>query len=166
MAPKKKQQKPKASSSSSSTGPKLQLSAENEDRLRRLLLNSGRSAPSQTPPQNPLSKEQKAKRLRSVYEKLSCDGFKDDQIELALSALMVRNLLVYSFNWPNTWMKFGAAAKHNCIFYKRPKCVGTYCLHLRLLLVWFYLLGECNIWVFSRLAMLKYSREWAPTEVF
>lgn len=100
MAPKKKQQKPKASSSSSkassssSNGPKLQLSAENENRLRRLLLNSGRSAPSPAPPQNNLSKEQKVKRLRSVYENLSCDGFKDDQIELALSALMVRNLLL------------------------------------------------------------------------
>lgn len=96
MAPKKKQQKQKASSSSSSKGkpessigPKLQLSAENENRLRRLLLNSGRSAPSPAPPEDSLSKEQKAKRLRSVYEKLSCEGFKDDQIELALSALKV-----------------------------------------------------------------------------
>ncbi|KAK6159647.1 hypothetical protein DH2020_003028 [Rehmannia glutinosa] len=102
MAPKKKQQKQKASSSSSSkgkpassTGPKLQLSAENENRLRRLLINSGRSAPSSAPSEDSLSKEQKAKRLRSVYEKLSCDGFKDDQIELALSTLKVgrRNLL-------------------------------------------------------------------------
>ncbi|PIN25354.1 DEAH-box RNA helicase [Handroanthus impetiginosus] len=94
MAPKKKQQKHKASSSSSSkgksassTGPKLQLSVENENRLRRLLLNSGRSAPSPAPPGDSLSKEQKAKRLHSVYEKLSCEGFKDDQIELALSVL-------------------------------------------------------------------------------
>ncbi|KAL8528983.1 hypothetical protein ACS0TY_006448 [Phlomoides rotata] len=99
MAPKKKQQKPKASSSSSSTGPKLQLSAENEDRLRRLLLNSGRSAPSSAPHQNPLSREQKAKRLRSVYEKLSCDGFKDDQIELALSALMENATYEAALDW-------------------------------------------------------------------
>ncbi|XP_076959181.1 DExH-box ATP-dependent RNA helicase DExH7, chloroplastic-like [Bidens hawaiensis] len=51
MAPKKKQQQQKSSkgkskqqssSSSSSGGPKLQISAENESRLRRLLLNSGR----------------------------------------------------------------------------------------------------------------------------
>lgn len=91
MAPKKKHQqkhKPSSSSqSSSSSGPKLQISAENETRLRRLLLNSGRSAPS--PADDSLSKAQKAKKLRTVYEKLSCEGFTDQQIELALSALKV-----------------------------------------------------------------------------
>lgn len=91
MAPKKKPQ-PKGKGSSS-TGPKLQISAENENRLRRLLLNSGRStqspAPTPTPAEDALSKAQKAKKLRSIYEKLSCEGFSDDQIERALSALKV-----------------------------------------------------------------------------
>lgn len=94
MAPKKK--KPQSSSSkgkasSSSTGPKLQISAENENRLRRLLLYSGRStqSPAPTPAEDALSKAQKAKKLRSIYEKLSCEGFSDDQIERALSALKV-----------------------------------------------------------------------------
>ncbi|XP_019173848.1 PREDICTED: DExH-box ATP-dependent RNA helicase DExH7, chloroplastic isoform X2 [Ipomoea nil] len=97
MAPKKKQQqqkqKQKASSSSSSkgkapssAGPKLQISAENESRLRRLLLNSGRST-APAPVDDSLSQAQKAKKLRSIYEKLSCEGFKDDQIERVLSAL-------------------------------------------------------------------------------
>ncbi|KAL7119617.1 hypothetical protein ACP275_02G073900 [Erythranthe tilingii] len=104
MAPKKKQQKPSSSSSSKgkpapSTGPKLQLSADNENRLRRLLLNSGRSAPSTAPPEDTLSKEQKAKRLRSVYEKLSCDGFKDDQIELVLSTLKENSTYEAALDW-------------------------------------------------------------------
>lgn len=95
MAPKKTQKGKSAASSSKgksavSAGPKLQLSAENETRLRRLLLNSGRSAPTPATQEESLSKEQKAKRLHSVYEKLSCEAFKDEQIELALSALKVR----------------------------------------------------------------------------
>ncbi|KAI3408453.1 uncharacterized protein J3R85_020258 [Psidium guajava] len=100
MAPKKKQpQKPKQTSrpntatakTSASSGPKLQLSAENESRLRRLLLNnaSGRSPESAAPAEDSLSDAQKAKRLKSVYEKLSCEGFSNDQIERALSALKV-----------------------------------------------------------------------------
>ncbi|KAL4654864.1 hypothetical protein ACB092_01G411400 [Castanea dentata] len=108
MAPKKKQQqqqqkqkqnsnnnKPNSksqnssSSSSSSSGPRLQISAENENRLRRLLLNnSNNSARSDSAPvDDTLSKAQKAKKLKTVYEKLSCEGFTNDQIELALSAL-------------------------------------------------------------------------------
>nr|POE98526.1 dexh-box atp-dependent rna helicase dexh7, chloroplastic [Quercus suber] len=107
MAPKKKQQqqqkqkqkqynnnsKPNSksqnsSSSSSSSGPRLQISAENENRLRRLLLNNNNSARSDSAPvDDTLSKAQKAKKLKTVYEKLSCEGFTNDQIELALSAL-------------------------------------------------------------------------------
>lgn len=106
MAPKKKPQKQSnrkatsASSSSSSSkanqatssAPRLQISAENENRLRRLLLNSGHSTQSQSqsdlnPPQDSLSKAQKAKKLKALYEKLSCEGFSNDQIELALSSL-------------------------------------------------------------------------------
>ncbi|TXG53796.1 hypothetical protein EZV62_019052 [Acer yangbiense] len=93
MAPKKKPQKHnknnKPSSNSSSSGPRLQISAENENRLRRLLLNSS-DRPAQTtvnPVQDILSKSQKAKKLKAVYEKLSCEGFSNDQIELALSSL-------------------------------------------------------------------------------
>ena len=107
MAPKKKQhqqQKQKqnsnnskpnsksqnSSSSSSSSGPRLQISAENENRLRRLLLNNNNSARSDSAPvDDTLSKAQKAKKLKTVYEKLSCEGFTNDQIELALSALKV-----------------------------------------------------------------------------
>lgn len=104
MAPKKKKQsnsnkpnsnstsssraKPQPSSSSSSSGPRLQISAENESRLRRLLINnSARSAPA--PVDDTLSRAQKAKKLKAVYENLSCEGFTNDQIELALSALKV-----------------------------------------------------------------------------
>ena len=77
-------------SSSSSSGPRLQISAENENRLRRLLLNNNNSAWSDSAPvDDTLSKAQKAKKLKTVYEKLSCEGFTNDQIELALSALKV-----------------------------------------------------------------------------
>lgn len=103
MPPKKQKQKPnqkpKASSSKSKSqssdapkpSTKLQISAENERRLRRLLLNSGMPPIASTPPtsENPISKAQKAKKLRSIYEKLSCEGFTSDQIEQALSALNV-----------------------------------------------------------------------------
>ncbi|KAG6396375.1 hypothetical protein SASPL_142523 [Salvia splendens] len=106
MAPKKDHQKRKTSSSkgkasSSSTGPKLQLSADNENRLRRLLLSSGRPAASLAPSEDilSLSKEQRAKRLRSVYEKLSCEGFKDDQIELVLSALKETATYEAALDW-------------------------------------------------------------------
>lgn len=84
MAPKKQQQKPKKPSSSS--GPRLQISAENENRLRRLLLNSGQTTAPVLADET-LSIAQKSKRLRSIYEKLSCEGFANEQIELALSAL-------------------------------------------------------------------------------
>lgn len=101
MAPKKKQhqqQKQKSASSSknkpqssSTTGPKLQISAENENRLRRLLLDSGRSTAAPVHEDSNLTKAQKAKKLHSVYEKLSCEGFTDDHIERALSHLKVFN---------------------------------------------------------------------------
>ncbi|KAH9751111.1 DExH-box ATP-dependent RNA helicase DExH7 [Citrus sinensis] len=98
MAPKKKPQKQantnnkkksnSNSSTSSSAGPRLQISAENENRLRRLLLNTARpDLPAAAPAQGNLSKAQKARKLKAVYEKLSCEGFGNDQIELALSSL-------------------------------------------------------------------------------
>ena len=107
MAPKKKQpaskqkQKPKPSSSSSSSSsaaaaaaPRLQISSENERRLRRLLLNSSAAAgPSPAPTDCPgargESREQKARRLRGVYDKLALEGFTSAQIEQALSAIPV-----------------------------------------------------------------------------
>ncbi|XP_038878021.1 DExH-box ATP-dependent RNA helicase DExH7, chloroplastic isoform X2 [Benincasa hispida] len=102
MAPRKKQQqqpkqkqnnrKSNTSSSTSdprpsSSGPKLNISAENETRLRRLLLSSGRSTPSVNSADDSLSKVQKVKKLKAVYENLSCEGFTNDQIELALSTI-------------------------------------------------------------------------------
>lgn len=112
MAPKKKQQKQKTTSSSSSSksgskgkastsATKLQISAENENRLRRLLLNSGQSAPPPAPTaaDDALTKEQKAKKLRSIYEKLSCEGFNDEQIERALSALKEAATFEGALDW-------------------------------------------------------------------
>ncbi|XP_056162727.1 DExH-box ATP-dependent RNA helicase DExH7, chloroplastic-like isoform X3 [Syzygium oleosum] len=111
MPPKKKKQPQKTttaaakppSSSYSAAGPKLQLSAENESRLRRLLLNnaSGRSAEPAAPAGDggPLSDAQKAKRLKSAYEKLSCEGFSNDQIERALSALKGNATFEAALDW-------------------------------------------------------------------
>ncbi|KAI7745964.1 hypothetical protein M8C21_029271 [Ambrosia artemisiifolia] len=114
MAPKKKQQQKHKSSSStssssskpkpqSSTGPKLQISAENENRLRRLLLNSGRSTTADPLHEdninNNLTKAQKAKKLHSVYEKLSCEGFTDDHIERALSHLKESATFEAALDW-------------------------------------------------------------------
>jgi len=101
MAPKKKQQQQKKQQQSqkpqSSGGPKLQISAENEQRLRRLLLNKATavsSAAVRSDESASLSRAQKAKKLKSVYEKLSCEGFSDDQIERALNALKVFFFLI------------------------------------------------------------------------
>ncbi|XP_076947486.1 DExH-box ATP-dependent RNA helicase DExH7, chloroplastic isoform X2 [Bidens hawaiensis] len=113
MVPKKqKQQKQKSSSSSSSSskskpqsstggGPKLQISAQNENRLRRLLLNSARSTPlhEDSSSNSNLTKAQKAKRLHSVYEKLSCEGFTDDHIERALSHLKESATFEAALDW-------------------------------------------------------------------
>ncbi|XVE94165.1 hypothetical protein REPUB_Repub01dG0258300 [Reevesia pubescens] len=109
MAPKKKPQKQnnrKSASSSktsqTSAAPRLQISAENENRLRQLLLNSGHCAQSQTNPnsaQNSLSKAQKAKKLKAVYENLSCEGFSNEQIELALSSLKDSATFEATLDW-------------------------------------------------------------------
>ncbi|KAK9162124.1 hypothetical protein Syun_003026 [Stephania yunnanensis] len=96
MAPQKK--KKKKTTTKSSSGPKLQISEENERRLRRLLLSSASpstataaatatTAPADHEASTSVSKAQKAKRLRAIYDKLSCEGFRADQIERALSAL-------------------------------------------------------------------------------
>ncbi|PON48782.1 RNA helicase, ATP-dependent DEAH box [Parasponia andersonii] len=108
MGPKKKQQQKQRSTAktpSSSSGPRIQISAESENRLRRLLLNSGRTGQSgagATPTpveESSLSKAQKAKKLKTVYEKLSCEGFTNHQIELALSALKEGATFEASLDW-------------------------------------------------------------------
>ncbi|RWW61170.1 hypothetical protein BHE74_00031786, partial [Ensete ventricosum] len=77
MAPKKKQQrasnkaasKAKLQSADAKPAPKLQISAENERRLRRLLLNTERPAAAEGPSvaaADAASRPQKAKRLRAV----------------------------------------------------------------------------------------------------
>ncbi|KAK7348503.1 hypothetical protein VNO80_23061 [Phaseolus coccineus] len=99
MAPKRNKQNAKAQS-----GPRLQISAENENRLRRLLLNSGRSTPAAvsataTATDDTLTKAQKAKKLKAVYDKLSCEGFTNRQIELALSALREAATFESALDW-------------------------------------------------------------------
>ncbi|KAK7363934.1 hypothetical protein VNO77_06099 [Canavalia gladiata] len=94
MAPKKNKQKAKAQS-----GPRLQISAENENRLRRLLLNSARPTPTSTPAEDTLTKAQKAKKLKAVYDKLSCEGFTNHQIELALAALREGATFESALDW-------------------------------------------------------------------
>ncbi|KAJ8755628.1 hypothetical protein K2173_022223 [Erythroxylum novogranatense] len=107
MAPKKKPQKQKnksqsSSSSSSPAVPRLQISAENENRLRRLLLNSDRSTQppsSLAPVRDSLSKAQKAKKLTTIYEKLSCEGFSNHHIELALTSLKENATFESALDW-------------------------------------------------------------------
>ncbi|KAF9608520.1 hypothetical protein IFM89_009886 [Coptis chinensis] len=96
----KKKQPQKPSSSNTSAGPKLQISTENEQRLRRLLLdnNSSRDQPVTTTIDT-VSKSQKAKRLRTVYEKLSVEGFTSDQIETSLSALNEDGTFEAALDW-------------------------------------------------------------------
>ncbi|PKA56836.1 hypothetical protein AXF42_Ash002139 [Apostasia shenzhenica] len=95
MAPKKQLQRKGSAKVPSKSAPKLQISAENERRLRRLLLNTDRPSKSAAVVANPAaadtvaSRTQRAKRLRGVYDKLSLEGFTPDQIEQALSALNV-----------------------------------------------------------------------------
>ncbi|CAD5315786.1 unnamed protein product [Arabidopsis thaliana] len=109
MAPTKKPQKKKQSkneiASSSipysghkkpSKAPKLLVSPENEDRLRRLLLNFRRTP---SPVTATLSVTLKRKKLNNLYENLSCEGFLDDQIELALSSLRDGATLETALDW-------------------------------------------------------------------
>ncbi|KAG0494394.1 hypothetical protein HPP92_005388 [Vanilla planifolia] len=115
MAPKKKLQqkkdhakppsKSKGHPADSKNAPKLQISAENERRIRRLLLNTERlpsdaSTPATLAGGNAVaSHSQKAKRLRSVYDKLSLEGFTPDQIEQALSVLNEGATLESALDW-------------------------------------------------------------------
>ncbi|XP_042415652.1 DExH-box ATP-dependent RNA helicase DExH7, chloroplastic-like isoform X3 [Zingiber officinale] len=109
MAPKKKRGGPTGASKAKShtadgiPAPKLQISSENERRLRRLLLNNDRPSSSSEVPAvaapDVASKYQKAKRLRAVYDKLSLEGFSADQIEKALSALGERAVFENALDW-------------------------------------------------------------------
>jgi len=107
MAPTKKPQKNKQSKNEiasslipnsghkkPSKAPKLLISPENEDRLRRLLLNFRRTP---SPVTATLSVTQKRKKLNNLYENLSCEGFLDNQIELVLSSLRVTVTFVLTF---------------------------------------------------------------------
>uniref|UniRef100_A0A803N846 ATP-dependent RNA helicase DHX29-like UBA domain-containing protein n=1 Tax=Chenopodium quinoa TaxID=63459 RepID=A0A803N846_CHEQI len=94
----------KGNNESSDRGPKLQLSAENEQRLRRLLLNNSSDAATVRPTfeesqSSSLSKAQKTKKLKSIYENLSCEGFFDDQIECALSSLKDGATFEVALDW-------------------------------------------------------------------
>eukprot|EP00252_Welwitschia_mirabilis_P022645 TRINITY_DN6191_c0_g1_i1.p1 TRINITY_DN6191_c0_g1~~TRINITY_DN6191_c0_g1_i1.p1 ORF type:complete len:1460 (-),score=349.95 TRINITY_DN6191_c0_g1_i1:511-4890(-) len=95
MAPRKqsqKQQNPsqKKIGSKGKSGPEVQLSAQNEQKLRRLLLNNAPRAnipSSSVSSSDSMSDAQRRKRMISIYDKLACEGFTNDQIERALSAL-------------------------------------------------------------------------------
>ncbi|OAY64742.1 ATP-dependent RNA helicase Dhx29 [Ananas comosus] len=123
MAPKKKpqqQQRSKAKgkpypADARTPAPKLQISAENERRLRRLLMNTDlppatAAAAAAPPPPSSFaassadaaateSRTAKAKRLRSVYDNLSLEGFSSDQIERALSALHESATFESALDW-------------------------------------------------------------------
>ncbi|CAN6485774.1 unnamed protein product [Victoria cruziana] len=88
-APAKPTQRGKQKGHGGGGAPKVELSEENQRRIRLLLLNSGRSSlPSSATPGEPsMSKAQKAKKLRAIYDQLSCEGFRPEQIESALTAL-------------------------------------------------------------------------------
>ncbi|XP_024004322.1 DExH-box ATP-dependent RNA helicase DExH4, chloroplastic [Eutrema salsugineum] len=80
--------------------PKLLLSPEEEERLRRLLLSSRRtSSPVKAPILSALVKAQTKKKLINLYDKLSCEGFSNDQIESALSSLIDRATFESALDW-------------------------------------------------------------------
>ncbi|XP_078435192.1 RNA helicase family protein isoform X2 [Wolffia australiana] len=109
MAPKKKQpqqQRHGAKGAKTSvpaggkTAPRLAISAENERRLRRLLMNTERPESSAgIDGEGILSREQKAKKLRSIYDKLSLEGFTSEQIERALFALAEGATFEAALDW-------------------------------------------------------------------
>lgn len=76
---------------------RVNLSSENEVRLRRLLLNSGGVNQSTPQPEESLSegqKKQAVKRLKNIYDHLVAEGFTSSQCETALSKLpLVHSLL-------------------------------------------------------------------------
>jgi hypothetical protein len=74
----------------------VQISSENERKLRQLLQNTGKLSiglpPGGKQPQEELSVGQKksaGRRLRSIYDTLLAEGFSSSQIEQALAALSI-----------------------------------------------------------------------------
>ncbi|KAK8966331.1 hypothetical protein KSP40_PGU019517 [Platanthera guangdongensis] len=111
MAPKKQRgggkgpSKSKGHTVDSKSAPKLQISAENERRLRRLLLNTERppldvtAADPSAVSSTSVTRAQKTRRIRGVYDKLSLEGFTSDQIEQALSALKEGATFEIALDW-------------------------------------------------------------------
>ncbi|KAH9305426.1 hypothetical protein KI387_009830 [Taxus chinensis] len=93
MAPKKQQKghkkevTGKGKSEGSKSAPKVQISAQNEQKLRRLLQNNRTSVPPGGSGSGTMLEAQRTKRFRNIYDKLACEGFSSLQIEQALSAL-------------------------------------------------------------------------------
>lgn len=101
MAPKKQQKGQKKdgkgkSGGDSKSGPQVRLSAQNEQKLRRLLQNNAAANRASVPSSSSssaagnemvMSEAQRTKRLLNIYDKLACEGFTSEQIERALSAL-------------------------------------------------------------------------------
>ena len=87
---------------------KVTISAENEQRLRRLLLHNNVAVSRSTPTtdddnhqkQEALSdsqKKQASRRLRGIYDNLASEGFTNSQIELALSTVSLVFSIVFCF---------------------------------------------------------------------
>lgn len=101
MAPKKQQKGQKKDGKGKSGGdskpaPQVRLSAQNEQKLRRLLQNNAAASRASGPSsslssaavnETVMSDAQRTKRLLNIYDKLACEGFTSEQIERALSAL-------------------------------------------------------------------------------
>jgi hypothetical protein len=93
---------------------RVNLSSENELRLRRLLLNSGganQSAPQAEEALTDGQKKQAVKRLKNIYDHLVAEGFTSSQCETALSKLpLVRYTALLNSNFLKivmvyiTWM--------------------------------------------------------------
>lgn len=76
---------------------RVNLSSENEVRLRRLLLNSGSSNQPQQQAEESLTegqKKQAVKRLKNIYDHLVAEGFSSSQCETALSKLPLVHCLL------------------------------------------------------------------------
>ncbi|KAL2644845.1 hypothetical protein R1flu_012432 [Riccia fluitans] len=103
MAPKKQQQKGKKSSGGKAGEPgtskgkgaaQVQISSENERKLRQLLANTGgkQFPAASSKPQEEFSEGQRReaqRRLRKIYDILLSEGFSPSQIEMALAAVPV-----------------------------------------------------------------------------
>ena len=81
---------------------RVNLSSENEVRLRRLLLNSGGANQSTPQAEESLTegqKKQAVKRLKNIYDHLVAEGFTSSQCEIALSRLPLVHCLLSLIFW-------------------------------------------------------------------